>query len=141
MVLGKQVYCKRFALGSSEAIAATLGTATGRLQKVFDLEWAGFSYELLANNWGNITPEVAVQVQFSSSELQALRHFQQKLREMGQDLQPPSEEYNVTLRWYSGGVVAKNDAQLLQFKGREYAKQLRRSEGFQVFEQVDTSDL
>ena len=121
-----------------QAIAATLGTATGRLQKVSDLEWAGFNYELLANNWGGTTPEVDVQVQFSSGELQAVRDFQQKLREMGRPMQPPGVEYNVTLKWDGGRVIAKSAAELFQFKGREYAKQLRRSEGFRVFEQVGT---
>ncbi len=120
------------------AIAATLGTATGRLQNISDLEWVGFNYELLANNWGGMTPEVAVQVQFSSDELQAFRVFQQKLREMGRDLHSPSEEHNVTLRWNKEGVVANSAAQLFQFKGREYAKQLRRNEGWKVFEQVGT---
>lgn len=61
-----------------QAIAATLGTATGRLQTLSDLEWAGFNYELLGNNWG-FEPEVTIDVQFSSGELQAVRDFQQKL--------------------------------------------------------------
>ncbi|GAA6618385.1 AAA family ATPase [Scytonema sp. NUACC26] len=121
-----------------QAIAATLGTVTGRLQNISDLEWAGFNYELLASNWGGMTPEVAVQVQFSSSELQAFRDFHFKLREIGRDLQSPGEEHNVTLRWNSGCVIANSAAQLFQFKGREYAKQLRRNEGWKVFEQVGT---
>lgn len=63
-----------------QASAATLGTATGRLQTLSDLEWAGFNYELLGNNWGQFEPEVTIDVQFSSSELQAVHDFQQKLR-------------------------------------------------------------
>ncbi|MBD2776794.1 AAA family ATPase [Iningainema tapete] len=121
-----------------QAIAATLGTATGRLQTLSDLEWAGFNYELLGNNWGQFEPEVTIDVQFSSSELQAVRDFQQKLSSLGRDLHPPAEKHIVTLRWHNGRVIADSAAELFQFKGREYAKQLRRTEGFQVFERVGT---
>ncbi len=121
-----------------QAIAATLGTATGRLKDPSDLEWSGFNYELLGNNWGQFEPEVTVKVQFSSSELQAVRDFQQKLREIGRDAVPPTQKHIVTLRWLGGRVQADSAAELFQFKGREYAKQLRRTEGFQVFERVGT---
>ncbi|WP_071189735.1 ATP-binding protein [Trichormus sp. NMC-1] len=119
-----------------QAIAATLGTATGRLKKLSDLEWPGFNYELLANNWGRFQPEVNVNIQFSASELQAVADFHQKLQDMGRDLAPPGNNYAVTLRWQNERVQANTAAELFQFKGREYAKQLRRSEGFQVFERV-----
>lgn len=122
-----------------QAIAATLGVATGRLQRLPDLEWAGFNYELLGRNWGKFTPEVTVQVQFSSPEIQAVQEFQQQLRDMGRDLQAPAEKNIVTLKWRNDRVQAGTAAELFQFKGREYAKQLRRSEGFQVFERVGTS--
>jgi hypothetical protein len=85
-----------------QAIAATIGTATGRLKEPSDLEWAGFNYELLGSNWGGFDPEVNVKVQFSSSEIQAVQDFQQKLREMGRDLQPPSEKHIVSLKWRNG---------------------------------------
>ena len=50
-----------------QAIAATLGTATGRLSKISDLKhyWAGFNYELLSSNWVNFQPNVNLQVEFS----------------------------------------------------------------------------
>ncbi|MFK0735303.1 MAG: AAA family ATPase [Gloeotrichia echinulata GP01] len=121
-----------------QAIAATLGTATGRLKEPSDLEWVGFNYELLGSNWGAFEPEVTVQVQFSSSELEAVRDFQHKLREMGRDLHPPGEKHIVNLKWRNGRVQADSAAELFQFKGREYAKQLLRAEGFSVFERVGT---
>jgi len=122
-----------------QAIAATLGKATGRLQGLSDLEWAGFNYELLGNNWGRFEPEVTLKVQFSSQELQAVREFHQKLQEIGRDLPvSPAEEHIVTLRWQDERVQAGTDRELFQFKGREYAKQLLRSEGFQVFGRVGT---
>ncbi len=122
-----------------QAIAATLGKATGRLQRLSDLEWAGFNYELLGNNWGRFEPEVTLKVQFSSQELQAVREFHQKLKDIGRDLpRSPAEEHIVTLRWQDERVQAGTDRELFQFKGREYAKQLLRSEGFQVFERVGT---
>lgn len=121
-----------------QAIAATLGVATGRLQRLSDLEWAGFNYELLGSNWGRFEPEVTLQVQFSSQELQAVHEFQQKLREMGRDLLTPAEQHIVTLKWRDERVQADTAAELFQFKGWEYAKQLRRSEGYQIFERVGT---
>ena len=121
-----------------QAIASTLGTATGRLKEPSDLEWAGFNYELLGSNWRRFEPEVTIKVQFSSGELQAVRDFQQKLQEMGRDLQPPAEKHIVNLKWRNGRVQADSAAELFQFKGREYAKQLLRTEGFQVFERVGT---
>jgi predicted ATP-dependent endonuclease of OLD family len=123
-----------------QAIAATLGVATGRLQKLSELEWAGFNYELLASNWGKFAPEVTLKIQFSSSETQAVYEFQQKLLDMGRrDLYPPSNQNIVTLRWRDERVQAGTAAELFQFKGREYAKQLMRSEGFQAFERVGTT--
>ncbi len=121
-----------------QAIAATLGTATGRLKKPSDLEWSGFNYELLGNNWGQFEPEVTVKVQFSSPELEAVGDFQEKLQEMGRNVLPPADRHIVTLRWQNGRVQADRASELFQFKGREYAKQLLRTEGFQVFERVGT---
>ncbi|WP_017661873.1 AAA family ATPase [Baaleninema simplex] len=121
-----------------QAIAATLGVATGRLGNVTELEWSGFHYELLGANWGRFAPEVEVQVQFSSTEIQAVREFQEKSQEMGRDLHPPSAQHLVTLQWKDIKVQANTAAEFFQFKGREYAKQLVRFEGFQVFEKVGT---
>lgn len=122
-----------------QSIAATLGVATGRLQKLSDLEWAGFNYELLGRNWGRFAPEVTLQIQFSSSEIQAVREFQKKLRDMGRDLYSPGDRHIVTLKWRDERVQASTATELFQFKGREYAKQLLRSEGFQAFERVGTT--
>ncbi len=122
-----------------QAIAATLGVATGRLEKLSDLEWAGFNYELLSNNWKTIQPEVNLQIQFSSPELKYTSEFYQKLQNTGRKLEVPLAEENVvSLRWKGEGVQTNKTAELFQFKGREYAKQLLRSEGFQVFEKVGT---
>ncbi|NER34163.1 MAG: AAA family ATPase [Oscillatoria sp. SIO1A7] len=126
-----------------QAISATLGVATGRLKRLSDLEWPGFNYELLASNWGRVEPEVSLKVQFSSKELQAIREFQEKL----QDLEPETPEngvltdgkHIVNLKWRNGIVEAENATELLQFKGRQYAKRLLRSEGFEAFERVGTA--
>jgi predicted ATPase len=122
-----------------QAIAATLGEATGRLQRLSDLEWAGFNYELLGKNWGRFAPEVAVQIQFSSPEIQSVQEFQQKLRNKGRDLFPPANRNVVTLRWQDDRVKANSASELFQFKGREYAKQLLQSEGLQAFHRVGTT--
>jgi predicted ATPase len=119
-----------------QAIAATLGVATGRFEQLSQLEWSGFNYELLSSSWGKFEPEVTLQVQFSSSELNAINDFYQKLREMGRDFREPGKKDIVTLKWKNGRPQANSDREFFQFKGREYAKQLLRSEGFPVFEKV-----
>ncbi len=121
-----------------QAIAATLGTATGRLKKPSDLEWPGFNYELLGSTWGQFTTEININVQFSTLELDAARDFSQKLKDTGHKLYLPANNPMVTLKNYKERVKANTGAELFQFKGREYAKQLLRSEGFQVFEKVGT---
>ena len=119
-----------------QAIAATLGVATGRFEQLSQLEWSGFNYELLSSNWKKFEPEVSLQVQFSSSELKAINDFYQKLREMGRDFIAPDKRNIVTLQWKNGRPQANSDREFFQFKGREYAKQLHRSEGSQIFEKV-----
>ena len=121
-----------------QAIAATLGTATGRLQQISDLThyWTGFNYELLSSNWGKFQPKVNLQVELSQSEIYATREFSQKLREMGRELIQPSSRAVINLQWRDEQVLANTAQELFQLKGREYAKQLVRSEGFGVFEKV-----
>lgn len=121
-----------------QAIAATLGTATGRLQQISDLTyyWAGFNYELLSSNWGRFQPNVNLQVQLSQTEIDATREFSQKLREMGRELIQPSDRAVINLQWRDEQVLADTAEELFQLKGREYAKQLVRSQGFGVFERV-----
>ncbi len=122
-----------------QAIAATLGVAAGRFDKLSDLGWIGFNHELLGANWGQFDPEVDMKVQFSSSELQTVRDFHNKLQKMGRELPvSPAENPVVTLNWRGDSVQADSNSEFFQFKGRDYAKQLSRSEGFQVFERAGT---
>ncbi len=122
-----------------QAIAATLGEATGRLQRLSELEWPGFNYELLGSNWGKFEPDVTLKMQFSSPEIHAVRDFHQKLQNIGRNLPvPPADKHIVSLKWQGERVQANTSSELFQFKGREYAKQLLRAEGFQVFERVGT---
>ncbi len=122
-----------------QAIAATLGVATRRLNATSDLDWPGFNYELIGDKWRPFVPKITLKTEFSSSEIQAIREFHQKLKDMGHDLPVrPDENYIVTLRWSGKGVQADTSSEFLQFRGREYAKHLQRSEGFQVIERVGT---
>jgi len=64
-----------------QAIAATLGVATGRIQQLSDLQWAGYNYELLGNNWGRFDPTVNLKIQFSTQEIEAIHEFHRKLQD------------------------------------------------------------
>ncbi len=122
-----------------QAIAATVGVATNRLHNLSELEWPGFNYELIGDNWGQFEPEVSVKVQFSISELQAVQDLHQKLKELGRNYPiSPAGNHSVNLKWFDERVQADSDSEFFQLKGREYAKQLLRSEGFRIFEQVGT---
>jgi predicted ATPase len=122
-----------------QAIATSLGVAVGRLRSLSDLEWPGYNYELLGSNWGRFQPNVKLKVQFSLSERRAVSNFYQKLKQMGMNLEtPPAQQDIVTLSWHGDKIQAETASQLFQFKGREYAKQLLRYDGFQVFEDVGT---
>ncbi len=80
-----------------------------------------------------------MQIQFSNPELDATREFCGKLQELGRNFPVyPAHNSVASLRWSSGRVRAGSDVEFFQFKGREYAKQLLRSEGFQIFERVGT---
>jgi recombinational DNA repair ATPase RecF len=97
-----------------QAIAATLGVATGRFEKLSDLKWQGFNYELLSSNWGRFEPEVTLQIQFSSPELEAIQYFYQKLQEMGRDFIAPDQKNIVTLKWKNGRPQANSDVEFFQ---------------------------
>lgn len=122
-----------------QAIAATVGVATGRLQKLSDLTWAGYNYELLANNWGRVEPEVNVTVQFSTAELQSIQEFYKAAPSLSLTTNAaPEQNHLVNLHWRGDQVWTNNPGDLLQFKGRDFAKQLVRTKGFSVFERIGT---
>jgi predicted ATPase len=121
-----------------QAIAATIGVATNRLHNLSELEWPGFNYELIGGSWIH-EPEVLVKVQFSKSELKTIQDLHQKLQNLGRNYPINPAEYDtVTLQWKNEQVQANSDAAFFQFNGREYAKQLIRSEGFEIFKKVGT---
>ncbi len=120
-----------------QAIAATLGVATSQLSSLSDLDWPGFNFELIGNNWGLFKPEVSVTVQFANSELHAIQDFYQQLKNHGHQLEvSPAQSNLVTLEWRGNRVQANTGPEFFQFKGRQYAKQLIRTQGFEVFERV-----
>ncbi len=122
-----------------QAVAATLGTASGRLKKPSDLKWQGFNEELIGNNWVKFEPKVKIKAEFSNSEIQAVREFHHELQNTGYDLPViPGESHIVSITWQGGRVQADTDAEFFQFKGREYASRLKRNRGFQVFDRVGT---
>jgi predicted ATP-dependent endonuclease of OLD family len=120
-----------------QAIAATLGTATGRLKSPSELDWTGFNEELLAENW-KFEPSVTLDVQFSEQEIEAIADFYNRLKDRGFEsyFTPPATEYAITLKWFRDKVQANTPNQLFQCKGRQYAKPLVKTEGFGVFEKV-----
>ena len=125
-----------------QAIAATLGTATRRLHRPRDLDWPGFDLDLAGNAW-NFPYEVAIEVGFAPSELEATSKYFRKVPGPAErdGATPPSDAPLVPLKFRSGEVRAPTSEQYFQFRGREYAKQVVKlvEEGYSAFERVGTA--
>ena len=122
-----------------QAIAATLGTATRRLESPADLEWPGFDLSLAGNAW-NTPYEVTVEVGFSDAEASTTAEYFSKIPGLSEraDLTPPSRDRVASLTLRDGHVRATTRAQWFQFRGREYAKQVLKimEQGCNVFKDV-----
>lgn len=122
-----------------QALAASLGVATGRLKRPDDLEWPGFEFPLVDRAWG-FPPEVVLEIGFSPQEVQSTCDFFSQVPDFAEnpDAILPSLESQVQLVLDGGKVSAPNRAQYFQFRGREYARKLVRQspEGFDLFKNV-----
>jgi predicted ATPase len=124
-----------------QAIAATLGTATGRLRQPRLLEWPGFNRDLLNSAWSGPF-EVRLNVKFSQKETDStLKLFDLYAPYIeSRSLYEPATEQRIELSFKDEGVLARSANQLFQFRGRDYAKFLFSNNivKFDVFEQVGT---
>lgn len=122
-----------------QALAASLGVATGRLKRPEDLEWPGFEFALVDRTWG-FPPEVILDIGFSPLEVQSTCDFFSQVPDFAEnpDAILPSLESEVQLVLDGGKVSAPNRAQYFQFRGREYARKLVRQSpiGFDLFKSV-----
>ncbi len=123
-----------------QAIAAILGTATGRLNNLAELDWPGFDLDLVDQAW--IRPmSIEVDIEFSQEEIEATRDYFGRTK-MGQDegKYPPGENSLVRL-WYNPDldrVETPTAAEFFQFHGRRYARLIYKhaEEGTRLFERV-----
>jgi predicted ATP-dependent endonuclease of OLD family len=112
-----------------QAIAAVLGNATGRLEKLSDLA---------NSNWQQPT-SIKMAVEFSPTEITATQEFYQENQLIDNFIKPSAQQF-VTLTFQNDKVHANTPEILSQFKGRDYAKQIIKThpEGYKLFEQVGT---
>jgi predicted ATP-dependent endonuclease of OLD family len=122
-----------------QAIAATLGPATGRLQTPRELNWLGLELELVDSHWQRPL-QVNLEVEFSPVEITATQEFYENLRTVGNSFILPSDKKLVTLTLQQDVVKTNTPAELFQFKGREYAKQIVKEhpDGYKILERVGT---
>jgi predicted ATP-dependent endonuclease of OLD family len=121
-----------------QSIAAVLGNATGRLEKLSDLNWPGFDLELANSNWQQPT-SIKIEVEFSPTEITATQEFYQKNNSVDSSIKPSDNRF-VTLTLQNDKVHANTPEEFFQFKGRSYAKQIIKTHpfGYKLFEQVGT---
>jgi len=122
-----------------QSIAATLGTATGRLRRPSDLEvWPGFDLALAGRNWAD-DPLVEVDVAFGAAELAAIHDLHARLDPVRYPV-APGQSPRAQLRLADGRVRASALEEYFQFRGRRYARRLKKShpKGYGVFEDVGT---
>ncbi|MDB9529012.1 AAA family ATPase [Oscillatoria sp. CS-180] len=124
-----------------QAIAATVGTACGRINHPEELNWPGFNWEVSDNNWSGFNSRVDLAIEFSTNEIEATRSFSEEIGSDKEKWTIPSTRRVVQLHLTKPNVRAispDGKEALFQLKGREYAKQLVRHRGFKVLEQVGT---
>ncbi len=123
-----------------QAVAALVGSATGRLSEPTELDWAGFDLRLANKSWARPI-DLDIDVEFSQDEIEATQeYFSQTAMGMRQDKVPPGQSRVVTLRYNANEnrVEAPNAAQYFQFQGRNYARMITQysDEGHRLFERV-----
>lgn len=124
-----------------QAIAALLGTATGRLKNgPSDLDWPGFDWVTINGAW-NRQSHIQLHMTFEDTERQATKEYFDRA-ELPPHYRPPGNNAHVTLDYAPQSpqwVTAQEGADaFFQFKGRQYASMIvdKAVEGFQVYERV-----
>lgn len=115
-----------------QAVALTLGMATGRIRSVSEFDWIGFLPERYTHGG---MPRIELIVRFSQEEIEATREVGARWRDaMPQEFwrsrsyQLPGDSEVVRV-WMEGTSLRWDSyAQLLQFRGRHYATQLLKTD-------------
>lgn len=123
-----------------QAIAAALGEATSRIEAPSTLDWPGFDLELAGMGW-RLPLEVTIEMSFQPDEIAATREYFEKtaFAALPTSQKPAGDsDVKLTLKQSSMGtkVEARDAAQYFQFRGREYAKQIVKADGYGVFDRV-----
>ncbi|MDX1992397.1 MAG: AAA family ATPase, partial [bacterium] len=125
-----------------QAIAATLGVATGQITSLQQFNWPGFVYESISDGYRGFS-RVQVSIEFTPDELSATSdYFEQSGFNTTDTAVPPGNQPLVTLELknapHSRPVSAPSASQYYQFRGREYAYKLLRSPNRQpdIFERI-----
>ena len=124
-----------------QAIAATLGTATKRIESPSALDWPGFELSLADQSWRSPL-NVELTASFTLDEATATAEFFRQMPEKPSTENPhgevPALGRAAHLTMALNRVSSESVSELLQFSGREFAKQVlkQRSEGHKVYERV-----
>lgn len=125
-----------------QAIAAMLGTATGRLKSPIQLDWPGYDLALVNHAWSR-PPGVQAEFSFTPDEIKATQeYFERSFMAGDQSRIKPGSDLSVKLRldFDRLQVLADTSTKYYQFRGREYASIILRNapEGHGLFKRVGT---
>lgn len=120
-----------------QAIAATVGTATRRLESPQKLAWPGFDFDL-AQSW-RLPTRVDLTIEFSTDEIAATREYCAQIPDLEGRTEPGHNPF-VRLSLHGREVRTDSPSERFQFLGRYYARQILKQlpEGFEAFKRVGT---
>ncbi|MBL7133704.1 MAG: AAA family ATPase [Phycisphaerae bacterium] len=123
-----------------QAIAAALGTATGRLEDPDDLKWPGFDNSLAADCWSS-PYSIEMAVAFDDDECRAAKYCYSRLSMRKRPTQMPLFPSERTLV-IEGGHTSHlgTDLTLQSFRGHKYARLALKAidEGYDIFRKIGT---
>lgn len=121
-----------------QALALPLSVATRvrGIKRPEDFQWPGFMLERL----DPLVAAVDIELELDAAEIATTRALAEELRRLGRfegmAYTAPGQSARVMLSYRQGQVRSPSFEELLQLRGREYARQLVKQLGYSAFEEV-----
>lgn len=125
-----------------QAVAAVLGTACGRLKSPDNLDWPGFDLDLVDRHH-QAPSQIEIVVEFTEEERAETRNCFNLLKGKSEKLNTEPGDFDEVCLVYDTlqkRVYAREGASaLFQFRGRSYATQLVKYQGYDAFKKTGST--